>query len=125
MITANNPRQRLQRRSFLLGCATLAAGCTSQRTAPIATVGGVGDMSTNEPAMREATRRFTAKCAQLWGTGNVKLPTAKTWASYSKDWTSRGEMDFEHGVFTAQVLVDADRELELARNGSRRIAEAA
>jgi membrane-bound lytic murein transglycosylase C len=108
MSTANSPHQRLQRRFFLLGCAALAAGCTSQRTTPIATVGVVG--GTDEQAMREATRRLTVKCAQLWGTGNVKLPTAKTWTSYSKDWTSRGEMDFEYGAFTAQVLVDADTE---------------
>jgi membrane-bound lytic murein transglycosylase C len=59
-----------------------------------------------EQALREATRRLTSRCAQLWGGANVKLPTAKAWVSYNDDWTSRGEVDFEHGAFTAQVLVE-------------------
>src|SRR3978361_1845050 len=71
---------------------------------------GAGDVTAREQAMLEAPQRLTAKCTQLWGTGNAKLPTAKTWVSHDEDWKSRGEMDFEHGVFTAQVLVDADAE---------------
>jgi|tagenome__1003787_1003787.scaffolds.fasta_scaffold20723893_1 peptidoglycan lytic transglycosylase C len=104
------PRHSLHRRGFLLGCAALAAGCTSQHTASMTTAAGIDGASGMDQAMQEATRRLTAKCTQLWGTGNAKLPTATTWVSHSKDWTSRGEMDFEHGVFTAQVLVDADTE---------------
>jgi membrane-bound lytic murein transglycosylase C len=97
----------LPRRSFLLGCAALAAGCTSQPGAPVPTA-VAAQLSVREQALGEATQRLTAKCTQLWGVGNAKLPTAKTWVSHGDNWKSRGEMDFEHGVFTAQILVDAD-----------------
>jgi hypothetical protein len=69
----------LPRRAFLLGCTALVAGCTSQRIAPAASrfgsVGNAGDADDiiMQQAMREATRRLTAKCAQLWGAGNTRL----------------------------------------------------
>ena len=99
----------LCRRSLLFACAALAAGCTSRgAVAPVAL--GTGDLPQEagaEAALREATRRLGDKCAQLWGSDNVKLPTATSWVAYNDDWTSRGEIDFAGGVFTAQVLIDA------------------
>jgi membrane-bound lytic murein transglycosylase C len=101
----------LRRRGFVLGCAALVAGCATQPSVPSVSVGG-GDRIDQAQALHEATRQLTSKCWKLWGTGNEKLPTATTWVSHSADFKSRGEMDFAHGVFTAQVLVDADRESE-------------
>ena len=103
------PHRAVPRRSLLLACAALAAGCTSHGTVPSAAP-GTGDLSQDadgEAALREATRRLGDKCAQLWGSDNVKLPTATSWVAYDDDWTSRGEIDFAGGVFTAQVLIDA------------------
>ncbi|PPQ27569.1 transglycosylase SLT domain-containing protein [Rhodopila globiformis] len=74
-----------------------------------------------QEAMQEATRRLTHECTQLWGPGNARLPTAKTWVSHSADLTGRGEMDFEYGVFTAQVLVDADKQADTMEEAVARL----
>lgn len=111
MQTGPVPRQHLRRRSLLFACAAMVAGCTARRPGPPATLGTADlpqDADVAAAALREATRRLGDKCAQLWGSDNVKLPTATSWVAYDDDWTSRGEIDFANGVFTAQVLIDAD-----------------
>ncbi|HEY4043163.1 MAG TPA: murein transglycosylase domain-containing protein [Rhodopila sp.] len=130
MSTKNNLNHVLPRRAFLLGCTAFVAGCATQHigSASIGSsrAGAVGNASDSDDlimqqTMLEATRRLTAKCTQLWGRGNVKLPTAKTWVSYCEDLKCRGEMDFEHGVFTAQVLVDADKESDTMEKAVTRL----
>jgi membrane-bound lytic murein transglycosylase C len=113
MHTGPAPHRTLHRRSLLFAGVALAAGCTSRgAVAPVAL--RTGDLphgadadADAEAALREATRRLDDKCARLWGSDNVKLPTATSWVAYDDDWTSRGEIDFAGGVFTAQVLIDA------------------
>lgn len=112
---------RLERRHLLrLGlCGTfLASACASparngeERSAGVTnaepSVSGSGAQVIDQ-SLQEATKRLTYKCAQLWGTPNAELPTQKAWVSYDDDWISRGNVDFEHGQFIAQALVDADK----------------
>lgn len=127
-------RTCLTRRSLFpigIGGLLTASGCASgtggSKSAPSAAVSekAVAVIVPNDPpvaplpagatvydAIEVATQHFTTKCARLWGTQNVVLPSQKAWVSYDDDWTSRGDVDFEHGEFVAQALVDADRTSE-------------
>jgi len=68
-----------------------------------------------DASLQEATQQLTHKCSQLWGTPNYRLPSQKAWVSYNDDWHSRGDIDFEHGEFRAQALIDADTPDETAK----------
>ena len=111
----------LNRRLLLHGLcgAFLASGCASSaRNSENRSVGVTtaepGSLSSGAPvidqSLQDANRRLTYKCAQLWGTANAELPAQKVWVAYDKDWISRGNVDFAHGQFTAQALVDAGKE---------------
>jgi peptidoglycan lytic transglycosylase C len=81
-----------------------AAGVTTARPTSL-----VSDYATADQSLKDATGRLQSKCASLWGTAHTELPAQKVWVSYDKDWISRGHVDFEHGEFVAQALVDADQ----------------
>jgi len=63
-------------------------------------------------AIANAYAGLTKKIEFQWGE-DVKLPTAKSWTTYSNDMRSRVELNFEAGEYIAEVLVK-DNDVEQA-----------
>src|SRR4051812_23393605 len=108
---------RLTRRAlFPLGLQGLivVSGC-AQSGSRGQNAGAVPPPLPIDAALQKATQQLAHKCSQLWGTPNYKLPSQKAWVSYNDDWHSRGDIDFEHGEFRAQALIDADTPDETAK----------
>ena len=52
---------------------------------------------------------YKKKVMGMWGDDEMVDSTPKTWVDYSKDLTSRSNVDFEKGEVEIEVLVDVDQ----------------
>jgi membrane-bound lytic murein transglycosylase C len=123
MTSHRPPALRATRRDVLrlsLPGLLLVSGCNAgsngdaNASAAVSPAAAAAPPGALERAFQEATRHFTDKCSQLWGTENTLLPSRKAWVAYDADWLSRGNIDFGRGEFTAQALVDADKADDVA-----------
>lgn len=60
-----------------------------------------------QQAVDKAYKGLTDKISVDWGS-DVKLPDAKHWTTYSSDFSTRAEFDFENGVYRVEALVTED-----------------
>ena len=114
-----DPRPDLNSSDAAVGKPVLPLNVIAERTPPAATGDPFRDIQ------EDAERHLSAFCAQLWGSGNVWLPTKKQWVYYGEGWTSRGRMDFEAGEFQAQALVEPGADAAAALGPLRTIVDQA
>lgn len=62
-----------------------------------------------EKKYNEEYEAYKKKVMGMWGDDEMVDSTPKTWVDYSKDLTSRSNVDFEKGEVEIEVLVDVDQ----------------